>query len=31
MCAVAAKVTDRFTCNELKDRLGTDDIITVQQ
>ena len=27
MCGV--KVTDRFTCNELKERLGMDDIIPV--
>ena len=26
-----AKATDRFTCNELTDRLGTDDIITLVQ
>jgi len=29
MCGV--KVTDRFTCNELRKRLGTDDKITVLQ
>jgi len=29
MCSV--KVTDMFTFNELRQRLGTDDIITVVQ
>jgi len=29
MCGV--KVTDRFICNELRERLGTCDIITVLQ
>jgi len=29
MCGV--KVTDRFTCSELRERLGIDDIITVIQ
>ena len=28
VCGVKV-VTDRFTCNELKERLGTGDIITV--
>ena len=27
MCGI--KVIDRFTCSELKERLGIDDIITV--
>jgi len=25
------KVTDRFTCSELRERLGVDDIVTVIQ
>jgi len=29
MCGL--KVTDRFTCSELRERLGIDDIITVIQ
>ena len=29
MCGV--EVTDRFTCSELRERLGIDDIITVVQ
>jgi len=29
MCGV--KVTDRFTCCELRERLGTDDVSTIVQ
>ena len=29
MCSI--KVTDRFTCSELRERLGIDNIITVVQ
>jgi len=28
---MCVKVTDRFVCNELRERLGIDDIITVGQ
>jgi len=30
-CMCGVKVTDRFMCSELRDRLGIDDIITVVQ
>ena len=29
MCGI--RVTGKFTCSELRERLGTDDIITVVQ
>jgi len=31
MCGVKVTDTDRFTCNELRNGLGTDDIITMVQ
>jgi len=30
-CACGVKVKNRFTCNELSERVGADDVITVAQ